>query len=99
MEPLIEGVVVMLGEGECPSTGLAEVATITSDLSFSFNGLKAGMYCVSIDPQREPDFSIFRPGIWTYPALSQDVIQSTVTLETGESKGMVNFGWDYQFKP
>ncbi|HZD57584.1 MAG TPA: hypothetical protein VE136_12705 [Anaerolineales bacterium] len=98
-EPLIEGVVVTLGEGECPSTGLAEQSTITTDLSYSFVGLKAGTYCVSIDPQREPNVSILRPGVWTYPILSQEVIQTTVTLTANEYKGMVNFGWDYQFKP
>jgi hypothetical protein len=98
-EPLIEGVVVSLGEGACPSTGLAEQSTITTDLSYSFTGLKAGTYCVSIDPQREPTFSILRPGLWTYPTISQGVISTTISLEPGEYKGMVNFGWDYQFKP
>jgi len=98
-EPLIEGVVVTLGEGECPATGLAEMYTITTDLSYSFTSLKAGTYCVSIDPQLEPNFSILRPGIWTYPTLSQDVISTTVTVSAGEYKGMVNFGWDYQFQP
>jgi hypothetical protein len=99
LEPLIEGVVVSLGEGECPSTGLAEVSTITSDLSYSFSGLKAGTYCVSIDPQREPNFTILRPGLWTYPVVTEGIIQTTVYLEAGENKAMVNFGWDYQFQP
>jgi len=98
-EPLIEGVVVTLGEGECPATGLAEMSTITTDLSYSFASLKAGTYCVSLDPQREPNFSILRPGIWTYPTLSQDAVSATVTVSVGEYKGMVNFGWDYQFQP
>jgi hypothetical protein len=98
-EPLIEGVVVTLGEGACLSTGLAETSTIITDLSYSFSGLKAGTYCVSIDPQREPNLSILRPGVWTYPTISQDVISTTVTLAAGEYKDMVNFGWDHQFKP
>jgi len=98
-EPLIEGVVVTLGEGECPSTGMAEKSTITTDLSYSFTELKAGTYCVSIDPQREPNYSILRPGVWTYPLVSQGVISTTVTVSAGEYKGMVNFGWDYQFQP
>ena len=98
-EPLIEGVVVMLGEGICPSTGMAEQSTIITDLSYSFTGLKAGTYCVSIDPQFEPNFSILRPGEWTYPAVEQGVIGTTVTLYPGEYRGMVNFGWDYQFEP
>ena len=98
-EPLIEGVVVTLGEGACPSTGLAETTTIVTDLSYMFTSLKAGKYCVSIDPHREPNFSILRPGEWTYPNIAQDVISTTVTLAPGEYKGMVNFGWDYQFQP
>lgn len=99
VDPSIEGVVVSLGEGECPSTGLAEMSTIVTDLSYYFTSLSAGTYCVSIDPQREPNFSILRPGIWTYPYISQDIISTTVTLGPGEYRGMVNFGWDYQFKP
>jgi hypothetical protein len=98
-EPLIEGVVVTLGEGICPSTGMAEISTIITDLSYSFSSLKAGSYCVSIDPQREPNFSILQPGEWTYPAVEQGVISTTVTLYPGEYRGMVNFGWDYQFQP
>jgi hypothetical protein len=98
-EPLIEGVVVTLGEGICPSTGMAEFSTIITDLSYSFSGLKAGSYCVSIDPQREPNLSILRPGEWTYPAIEQGGISTTVTLHPGEYRGMVNFGWDYQFRP
>ena len=61
-EPPIEGVVVTLGEGICPSTGMAEISTIITDLSYSFSSLKAGSYCVSIDPQREPNLSILQPG-------------------------------------
>jgi hypothetical protein len=98
-EPHIGGVVVTLGEGICPSTGLAEVTTITTDLSYDFGSLKAGSYCVSIDPQREPNLSILRPGEWTYPDVEQGVISTTVTLYPGEYRGMVNFGWDYQFQP
>jgi|GEM_PF-2539002 len=98
-EPLIKGVVVTLGEGACPSTGLAEMTTIVTDLSYMFTSLKAGTYCVSIDPQREPNFSILRPGAWTYPVVTQGVISTTVTLTSGEYKGMVNFGWDYRFQP
>jgi len=98
-EPLIEGVVVTLGEGGCPSTGMAEMSTVITDLSYSFTELKAGTYCVSIDPQHEPNYSILRPGIWTYPLVSQGLISTTVTVTAGEYKGMVNFGWDYQFQP
>jgi hypothetical protein len=90
--------VVATLEGASPSV-LQGQSTITTDLSYSLTGLSAGTYCVSIDPQREPTFSILRPGVWTYPAISQDVISATVTLAAGEYKGMVNFGWDHQFMP
>jgi hypothetical protein len=98
-EPVIEGVVVSLGQGECPSTGFAETTTISSNRSFTFSGLPAGTYCVSINPQLEPNFSILQPGLWTYPYISEDAIQSTVTLAPGETNDKVNFGWDYQFTP
>lgn len=94
-EPLIEGVVVMLGEGICPSTGMEEYSTIVIGFSYSFTSLKAGSYCVSSDPQREPNFSILRPGEWTYPAVEQGAFSTTVTLYSGEYRCMVNFGWDY----
>ncbi len=68
-------------------------------LSCSFSVLRSGICCVSIDPQCEPNLSILRPGVWTYPAITQDVISTTVTLAEGEYKGMVNFGWDFQFQP
>ena len=98
-EPLIEGLVVTLGEGSCPATGLLETFTITTDLSYSFSDLSAGIYCVSIDPQREPNFSILRPGVWTYPEVAQGVISTTIIVEPGEYKGDINFGWDHQFLP
>jgi hypothetical protein len=67
MEPLIGDVAVRLGAGACPSTGLAETTTIVTDLSYSFTGLAAGTYCVSINPSEEPNLSLLRPGIWTSP--------------------------------
>jgi hypothetical protein len=78
--PHIEGVVVTLGDWECPSIGLPEFRTIVTDLSDSYSGLKSGTYCGSIDPQLEPNLSILRPGVWTYPAVTQDGISTTVSL-------------------
>ena len=98
----IEGIVVKLRLGDCSATSptqmLAQMTTLASDLSYSFTGLKAGTYCVSIDPQAEPNFSLLRPGLWTYPVLTEDIVGTTVTLRAGENKFDVNFGWDYQFK-
>ena len=99
-ESPIGGVKVFLGQGACPSTGLAEMTTIATDLSYSFIGLGAGTYCVSIDPLLEQNRSILLPGNWTYPSLTYDgPAATTVVLGAGENKFDVNFGWDYQFLP
>lgn len=98
----IESVVVKLRRGDCSATDLTRIAsemtTLATDLSYSFVGLKAGIYCVSIDPQEEPNFTLLRPGLWTYPYETEGLIATTVTLSPGENKFDVNFGWDYQFK-
>jgi hypothetical protein len=99
-EAPIGGVKVSLGQGACPSTGLAEMTSVATDLSFSFSGLRPGIYCVSIDPMQEPNSSLLLPGNWTYPSLSYDgPAGTTVVLKAGENKFDVNFGWDYQFLP
>ena len=99
-EPPIGGVKVTLGAGACPSSGLKETTTITTDLSYSFTGLEAGTYCVSIDPLQEPNAAKLL-------ARQLDVSGSRSTgrsarrsvLKAGENKFDVNFGWDYQFLP
>jgi hypothetical protein len=99
LEPPIPGIVVRLGEGMCPAIGLAEFTTIATDISYSFTGLTAGTYCISINPSEEPNLSILRPGIWTYPEVSEGTINRTVTLNEGQNIFDINFGWDYQFHP
>jgi len=98
-ESPIGGVKVTLGSGACPSSGLKETTTIATDLSYSFTGLEAGIYCVSIDPQNETNATILLPGSWTYPSVVDGRVGSTVTLGTAENKFDVNFGWDYQLLP
>lgn len=98
-EEPIAGVLVQLGKGECPSTGLAEATTIATDLSFSFERLQPGTYCVSIDPSNENNLPLLRPGIWTSPELAQGTIGTSVVVRKGGNVFDINFGWDYQFKP
>lgn len=98
-EPVIAGLVVRLGVGTCPATDLAETITTASDISYSFSGLEAGTYCVSINPSEEPNLSLLRPGIWTFPEVSEGTIEKTVTLPRGENVFDINFGWDHQFLP
>lgn len=92
-EPGLEGVLVSLGEGNCPSVGLATTLT-DADGDYVFDGLAAGDYCVSVDEEVEDNVFLL-PGNWTFPGIGQTV----VTLTESEIKTDVNFGWDYQFLP
>jgi len=99
-EPGIEGIQVLLGEGECPSSGLT-TATTDGDGVYMFAGLKEGTYCVVIDPQQGTNTSLLPPGIWTYPVvtLADEATMVTVVLSDSEIKSDVFFGWDYELLP
>jgi hypothetical protein len=94
-EPGIEGVVVSLGQGECPAAGL-QTALTDADGYYTFPDLDAGTYCISVDPLQEPNTSILVPGGWTAP---DDRGAVTVALSPGTQRMDVSFGWDYQFLP
>jgi hypothetical protein len=99
-EPGVEGIQVLLGEGECPSSGLM-TATTDGDGVYMFAGLNEGTYCVGIDPQEGTNASILPPGIWTYPVvtMTDEATMVTVVLSDGEIKSDVFFGWDYELIP
>ncbi|MCA9991878.1 MAG: hypothetical protein H6666_06710 [Ardenticatenaceae bacterium] len=96
-EPGLEGVQVSLGRGACPATGLAATTTDANGF-YSFTGLEAGTYCISIDPLVEPNVSILIPGKWTFPAID-GVAEATVNVVTNQVSPNINFGWDFQFAP
>lgn len=91
-EPRIGGMEVNLGAGPCPSEGLSVVLADAVG-AFMFPNLKAGIYCVSIDPLADFNLPLFIPGAWTYPESGAH----TVTVDGANSVQDVNFGWDYQF--
>ena len=94
-EPGLEGVVVDLGLGACPSTGLATTASDVDGM-YTFTGLDAGTYCVSVNALGATNETILIPGGWTYPNAEG---YAAVTIGAGEDRLDVNFGWDYQFLP
>ena len=98
-EPVLAGVVVRLGVGACPSTGLAESSTAAAGPSYAFTGLQAGAYCVSVDPFAEPNLSLLLPGNWTYPGRADGLLSQTISVAPGQSQLDISFGWDYQFLP
>ncbi|MGD2253307.1 MAG: SdrD B-like domain-containing protein [Anaerolineales bacterium] len=92
----IEGAVVQLGEGACPSTGLATTTTNRRGAYF-FPDLEEGTYCVSIDPLSEPNDGLLLPGWWSYPEIGVPLASTTATVWDGWVSA--DFGWDYQFLP
>jgi len=98
-EPGIAAVVVSLGDGACPSTGLSTQET-GLDGFFHFEGLNSGTYCITIDPGQPKNTQILVPGEWTSaPADSSGIVSLTIELRTGEESHSLEFGWDYQFLP
>ncbi|MFQ5924339.1 MAG: NBR1-Ig-like domain-containing protein, partial [Anaerolineales bacterium] len=93
-EPGIPDVRIGLGFGACPSIGLAEVKT-KAEGAYTIEGLWPGEYCVSVILGGAHQLASMVTGIWTYP---KDGMQ-TITLEHGELRSDVNFGWDYLNKP
>ncbi|MFV1858215.1 MAG: SdrD B-like domain-containing protein [Anaerolineales bacterium] len=93
----IAGVLVMLGNGACPSTGLAFAGT-GDDGTYAFSGLPTGTYCISVDATGAVNGSILIPGGWTNPP-GEPRVDLTVMLEPGEDYLAADFGWDYQFLP
>jgi len=95
-EACISGVQVILSAGACPGGEVLASDTTDDSGMYAFTDLLAGTYCVGIDSLGEQNFSLLMPGGWTYPG--DDVGYATVTLDEGEAKTGVDFGWDPQFK-
>jgi|GEM_PF-1375528 len=93
-EPVIAGVVVLLGGGECPGTTQAQTTSTASSPSYKFDGLSAGAYCVSIDAASEQNAAILGQGAWTVPQQAQGTIAQSVNLQNA-GQGDVNFGWTF----
>jgi hypothetical protein len=97
-EPGIEAITLHLGNGACPSSGLATAVTDVNG-SYSFGGLSAGTYCVSVDALSDGNDAILVPGDWTYPVRGANPEEVTLTLAADQHETDVDFGWDYQFLP
>jgi len=93
-EPGLPDVNIELGFGPCPSFGLAKITTGYGG-RYSFQGLLPGEYCVSANFGESHLPSSLEPGIWTNPASGMQIL----TLESGELRDDVNFGWDFLNSP
>lgn len=100
----IEGVVVQLGSGPCPSTGLDEILTDLEGI-FQFYVQTPGEYCLTVQkdhPENDPYVSndIFNSypdlndGIWTLPFTYGPNAQQTVQIMESVTGVTIEFGWD-----
>ena len=86
----IPGIVVDLGAGPCPSTGLDQFVTVENG-NYYFMVQSPGEYCVSLDKGKNPDLE---DGIWTLPLTDQDVTEATIYFNPGDDLMFQSFGWD-----
>jgi Ig-like domain from next to BRCA1 gene/SdrD B-like domain len=86
----IGGVKVQLGEGVCPSNGLATTLT-DADGTFLFSGLTAGDYCLTATNDAERQSLVAVEGIWTMPNDASG--QQPVSIAPGDSVLDLAFGW------
>lgn len=94
-EPVIAGIQVQLGGGACPAAGLAQTTSLADEPSYTFDGLVAGEFCVSIDAQQPQNAAILGTGAWTVPQQTPGTIAQSVILSADEAKANVDFGWVY----
>jgi hypothetical protein len=96
----ITGVTVILGRGACPEGGIpAPSDRVTTQITdeegrYLFDGLEAGIYCVSIDALSPENVDLLIPGNWTFPAPGTG--RAGIRLAQGEERLTIDFGWDYQ---
>lgn len=94
-EPVIAGVMVNLGSGECPGATIAQTVTTADTPSFEFAGLPTSAdYCVSVDAALPQNAAVLGTGEWTLPQKAQGAISDPVKLKK-QSKDNVNFGWTF----
>lgn len=96
----LAGITVVLGRNACPPGGVIAVADrlataiSAEDGTYTFEGLDADIYCVSIDALSAENVDLLIPGNWTWPAPGTG--RQGIRLAGGEQRENVDFGWDFQ---
>lgn len=94
-EPVIAGVIVQLATGACPGTVQAQTTSTANSPSYAFQGLNAGDYCVVVDAGSPQNTAILGQGSWTVPPEPTAIAAVPVTLNAGETRGDLDFGWTF----
>lgn len=95
----LDDVVVNLGAGPCPSTGLDQ--KIGSPIA-KFGVLTPGTYCVTISRDQIVDYYgpiSMMDGIWTDPPVKQIVAEETIDFNPGNHDHLETFVWDEPDRP
>ncbi len=95
----IGGVTVALLTSVCPGTDQLQTTVTGGDGTYSFSGLDAGSYCVTIDPNAAANQDVLLTGIWTHPQVAPAAVSADVVLHAGEAAAGPDFGWDSQSSP
>jgi hypothetical protein len=93
-EPVIAGVTVNLGAGECPGTTVAQTVTSAETPSYVFMGLAPGEFCVSIDPALPQNAGVLGTGEWTVPAKTAGTLAVPVRMRR-QNREAIDFGWTF----
>jgi len=80
------GVTITLGSGACSSSGMGSTTT-SSNGSYTFSGLPAGTYCVSVVTSTLP------PATYGWSVARTTPNPHTVTIGPDKAKSGVNFGF------
>ncbi len=94
-EVRLSGVLVRLGRGACRYTRAYRTTTTNAEGRYSFSGLAAGTYCVSVN-SRQSNTAFPKPGVWTRPAGRSSWYVASYTVYAGKSRSGLNFGWDLE---
>ncbi|MFH2101878.1 MAG: hypothetical protein ABIJ39_00785 [Chloroflexota bacterium] len=98
-EPGIAGVVVGIGQGDCPSY---DQLTATTDVNGEYTFIVPGdqNYCLRINAEGDPNGSILLPGRWTFePSGHMGYTFRSLYAPMGGILEDVDFGWDYDNLP
>ena len=96
-EPGIEGAVVTIATGACPTGTILRGVPTWGDGTYDIYWVPPGTYCLGIDLYYA--WNVFlMPGTWTFPldAVLDTTAEQTVTLNYGEVK-TVDFGWWFTY--
>ena len=89
-EPGLEGILVDLGSGPCPSTGHDEFISLDNGMYY-FTPQAPGEYCVSVSKAENPGLE---EGLWTLPLTDLVIAEQTITFGPNDKEIHQHFGWD-----